>query len=79
MFIDRIWLLKQFERLHNENVVLSKRVDDIQMTVDAILETVGDLQAVQLLMLKKIDDITPPKAASLGITFGQPRLKIPTS
>jgi hypothetical protein len=56
----KIWLKKQFDQLYSQNLLILKRLDD--------------LHKEHLLILKKIDEITP-KAANLGITFGEPTNK----
>lgn len=75
---DKIWLTNQFNELNRDHAVIirsqTNQFNDLNRDHVIILKKLDDLHEEHLLILNKIDAITP-KAASLGITFGEPTNK----
>jgi hypothetical protein len=59
-----LWLSDQFTQIDNANALILSRIKDVDQKVMLILAK-----------LKRIENEIIPKAANLGITFGEPTPK----
>jgi len=54
--IETIWLLEQFEKLHNEHLLILRKIDEIQTTINPALEKQVRLA---LTLATKVDQKVP--------------------